>query len=102
MKDDSPRTRHALRLVFGLAWLVQATGAAAASVGTNTQLGSDAVLPPTQRAQTEPHIVRSPRDNNFLVAIFQEGTYAGSPRAAEPLMTATQCRAMGALLGHGL
>ena len=49
----------------------------AQSVGTNTRLGSDpSALPTSNRAQAEPHIVRSPTDSTFLLATFHEGTYA--------------------------
>ena len=45
-------------------------------VAPNLRLGDDPpALPPTMRAQAEPHIIRSPLDPEFLVAIFQEGRF---------------------------
>ncbi len=45
-------------------------------VGPNTRLGDDpAALPDSQRAQAEPHIVRSPINSDFLVGTFQEGRF---------------------------
>ncbi|MEP6975217.1 MAG: sialidase family protein [Spartobacteria bacterium] len=45
-------------------------------VAPNLRLGDDpAPLPPTMRAQAEPHIARSPVDPDFLVAAFQEGRF---------------------------
>lgn len=47
-------------------------------VGSNTRLGDDPeALPATMRGQAEPHIARDPRDPDILVAVFQEGRYAG-------------------------
>ena len=43
----------------------------------NIRLGDDpSSLPSSHRSQAEPHIVRSPSDSNFLVAVFHEGDYA--------------------------
>jgi hypothetical protein len=50
-------------------------------VGANIRLGDDPiVLPPTMRAQAEPHIARALNNPNFLLATFQEGrlTTAGA------------------------
>ena len=50
-------------------------------VGTNIRLGNDPiVLPPTMRAQAEPHIARALNNPNLLLATFQEGrlTTAGA------------------------
>ncbi|MDQ3199554.1 MAG: glycoside hydrolase [Verrucomicrobiota bacterium] len=45
-------------------------------VAPNLRLGDDPTpLPPTMRAQAEPHIARSPVDPNLLVATFQEGRF---------------------------
>lgn len=45
-------------------------------VAPNLRLGDDpAPLPPTMRAQAEPHITRSQVDPDFLVAVFQEGRF---------------------------
>jgi hypothetical protein len=45
-------------------------------VGPNLRLGDDpAPLPPTMRAQAEPHIARSQVDPDFVVAVFQEGRF---------------------------
>ncbi|MEO8439278.1 MAG: sialidase family protein [Spartobacteria bacterium] len=45
-------------------------------VAPNLRLGDDpAPLPPTMRAQAEPHIARSPVDPDFLTAVFQEGRF---------------------------
>ena len=45
-------------------------------VAPNLRLGDDpAPLPPTMRAQAEPHIARSPVDPEFLTAVFQEGRF---------------------------
>lgn len=47
-------------------------------VGPNVLLGQDPTpLPPTMRAQAEPHIARAPTNPDLLVATFQEGRYAG-------------------------
>ncbi len=69
-------------LLFGC--LFQAA-AAVGQVATNTQLGNDSIPPllATQRAQAEPHIIRSCTDPNFLVAIFHEGTYASGGGATD-------------------
>ncbi len=46
-------------------------------VAPNLRLGADPdALPPTLRAQAEPHIARSPVDPDFLAATFQEGRFA--------------------------
>jgi hypothetical protein len=46
-------------------------------VGSNIPVGVDpAQLPSNQRAQAEPHIMRSPTNPDFLVATFQEGRFA--------------------------
>ncbi|HEY1583364.1 MAG TPA: sialidase family protein [Chthoniobacterales bacterium] len=46
-------------------------------VAPNLRLGDDPTqLPPTMRAQAEPHIARSQTDPNFLTAVFQEGRFA--------------------------
>ncbi len=46
-------------------------------VGVNVRLGDDpAALPPTQRGQAEPHLVRSVLNPDLLLATFQEGRYA--------------------------
>ena len=53
-------------------------------IAPDLRLGDDpAPLPPTMRAQAEPHIARSPVDPDFLVATFQEGR----TRALIPLLT---------------
>src|SRR5437016_2602892 len=45
-------------------------------VGTNIRLGNDpSALPPGMTAQAEPHIARSPANQNFVVATFQEGRF---------------------------
>jgi hypothetical protein len=45
-------------------------------VAPDIRLGDDpAQLPPTMRAQAEPHIARSQVDPDFLIAIFQEGRF---------------------------
>ena len=45
-------------------------------VAPNLRLGDDPpTLPPTLRAQAEPHIARSPTDPNIVVATFQEGRF---------------------------
>lgn len=45
-------------------------------VGANIRLGDDPpALPPTMRAQAEPHIARSLIEPDFLVATFQEGRF---------------------------
>ena len=45
-------------------------------VAANVRLGDDpSALPPSQRAQAEPHIIRSPIDPNYLLATFQEGRF---------------------------
>ncbi|MGI8432181.1 MAG: sialidase family protein [Chthoniobacterales bacterium] len=45
-------------------------------VGPDLRLGDDpAPLPPTMRAQAEPHMARSPVDPDFVVATFQEGRF---------------------------
>jgi hypothetical protein len=45
-------------------------------VAPNLRLGDDpTALPPSMRAQAEPHIARSQVDPDFLVAIFQEGRF---------------------------
>ncbi|MCX6876187.1 MAG: sialidase family protein [Verrucomicrobia bacterium] len=45
-------------------------------IGSNLRLGDDpAQLPPTMRAQAEPHIARSPNNPDLLAATFQEGRY---------------------------
>ncbi|HET9801275.1 MAG TPA: sialidase family protein, partial [Chthoniobacterales bacterium] len=47
-------------------------------VGTNIRLGNDPPqLPPGMKAQAEPHIARSPINQNFVVATFQEGRFSG-------------------------
>src|ERR1700731_1068031 len=47
-------------------------------VGANIRLGDDpSALPSVMRAQAEPHIARSPANPDFLVAVFQEGRFAG-------------------------
>src|SRR5262245_12090932 len=47
-------------------------------LSANIRLGDDpAALPTTVRAQAEPHIARSYKDPNLLVAIFQEGRLSG-------------------------
>jgi len=46
-------------------------------VGRNIAIGSDPPqLPANQRAQAEPHIIRSTTDPDFLVGTFQEGRFA--------------------------
>ncbi|HEX4666130.1 MAG TPA: sialidase family protein [Chthoniobacterales bacterium] len=46
-------------------------------VAPNLRLGDDpAPLPPTMRAQAEPHIARSQVDPDFIAAVFQEGRFA--------------------------
>ena len=46
-------------------------------VGANIRLGDDpAALPTARRAQSEPHIARSPSDPDFLLATFQEGRFS--------------------------
>ena len=46
-------------------------------VAPDLRLGDDPnQLPPTMRAQAEPHIFRSTVDPEFLVAVFQEGRFA--------------------------
>ena len=60
---------------------VQAQAATAVTldlrVAPNLRLGDDpAPLPPTMRAQAEPHIARSQVDPDFVVAVFQEGRFA--------------------------
>ncbi len=46
-------------------------------VAPDLRLGDDpSQLPPTMRAQAEPHIARSPVDPETLVATFQEGRFA--------------------------
>ena len=46
-------------------------------VAPNLRLGDDpAPLPPTMRAQAEPHIARSQVDPDFLTAVFQEGRFS--------------------------
>ena len=60
------------------AGLLQAEAAVALDlrVAPNLRLGDDpAPLPPTMRAQAEPHIARSPADPDFLTAVFQEGRF---------------------------
>ena len=45
-------------------------------VGSNVRLGDDpAALPPSMRAQAEPHIARSPVNAEYLIGTFQEGRY---------------------------
>ena len=45
-------------------------------VGANVRLGNDPiVLPPTLRAQAEPHIARALNNPNLLLATFQEGRF---------------------------
>ena len=45
-------------------------------VGANIRFGDDpSVLPDNQRAQAEPHIMRSRTDFDFVVATFQEGRF---------------------------
>jgi hypothetical protein len=45
-------------------------------VAPDLRLGDDPpALPPTMRAQAEPHIARSQVDPEFLVAVFQEGRF---------------------------
>lgn len=45
-------------------------------VGANIRLGDDPpILPSNQRAQAEPHIMRSRTDFDFVVATFQEGRF---------------------------
>src|SRR6267378_5468327 len=45
-------------------------------VGPNIRLGNDpSALPPGMTAQAEPHIARSPVNQNFVVATFQEGRF---------------------------
>ncbi len=57
--------------------LPDGVGASDARVGTNVRLGDDPpALPSFQRAQAEPHIMRSPIDSNYLLATFQEGRFA--------------------------
>jgi hypothetical protein len=47
-------------------------------VGPNIRLGNDpSALPPGRKAQAEPHIARSPINQNFVVATFQEGRFEG-------------------------
>ncbi|MEP6685396.1 MAG: FG-GAP-like repeat-containing protein [Verrucomicrobiota bacterium] len=54
----------------------EATVALDPRVGANIRLGSDpAILPPTMRAQAEPHIARAPNNPNLLLATFQEGRF---------------------------
>ena len=67
----------------GLGPLLEAATAAALDprVGTNIRLGNDPiVLPPSMRAQAEPHIARALNNPNLLLATFQEGrlTTAGA------------------------
>ena len=51
-------------------------------VGANIRLGDDpAALPPTRRAQAEPHIARAPSDSDFLLATFQEGRFGNGGAA---------------------
>jgi hypothetical protein len=46
-------------------------------VGANIRLGDDPpALPPSMRAQAEPHIARAPNNPNLLLATFQEGRFA--------------------------
>ena len=46
-------------------------------VGPNIRLGNDpSALPPGMKAQAEPHIARSPLNQNLVVATFQEGRFA--------------------------
>jgi len=67
----------------GLGPSVEAATAAATTavaldprVGTNIRLGNDPiVLPPTMRAQAEPHIARALNNPNLLLATFQEGRF---------------------------
>lgn len=48
-------------------------------VGSNIRLGEDPEpLPAANRAQAEPHIVRSPVNPDLLLAIFQEGRYTNA------------------------
>lgn len=43
----------------------------------NIRLGNDpSALPPSMRAQAEPHIMRSPVELDYLIATFQEGRFA--------------------------
>ena len=45
-------------------------------VAPNIRLGDDpSILPPSMRAQAEPHIARSQVDPDFVVAVFQEGRF---------------------------
>jgi hypothetical protein len=47
-------------------------------VSANIRLGDDPPqLPQNFRAQAEPHIIRAPTDDNFLLATFQEGRFTG-------------------------
>jgi hypothetical protein len=67
----------------GLGPSLEAATAAALDprVGTNIRLGNDPiVLPPSMRAQAEPHIARALSNPNLLLATFQEGrlTTAGA------------------------
>ena len=62
----------------------QTTAASTNAVGINIRLGDDPpALPPSNRAQAEPHIIRSPTDRNFLVGVFHEGTYATAGGAVD-------------------
>ncbi len=55
------------------------TGTLDLRVGNNIRLGDDpAALPSNMRAQAEPHIVRSLRNPDLLLATFQEGRFAAA------------------------
>ncbi|MDP9254813.1 MAG: glycoside hydrolase [Verrucomicrobiota bacterium] len=53
-------------------------------VGGNIRLGDDpVVLPPTMRAQAEPHIARSLLNPDIILATFQEGRFATNGGAVD-------------------
>jgi hypothetical protein len=53
-------------------------------IGPNIRLGNDPLaLPPTMRAQAEPHIARATTNEDFLVGVFQEGRFASGGGAVD-------------------
>src|SRR5436190_24191820 len=53
-------------------------------IGPNIRLGNDPpALPPTMRAQAEPHIARATTIEDFVVGVFQEGRFASGGGAVD-------------------
>ncbi|HEY4758780.1 MAG TPA: hypothetical protein VIH43_09475, partial [Chthoniobacterales bacterium] len=53
-------------------------------MGPNIRLGNDPpALPPTMRAQAEPHIARATTIEDFVVGVFQEGRFASGGGAVD-------------------